>query len=69
MTLPALTDTEQRGQKTEELLADLHYGSMECLALGDEHGIKLISPVQMPKGKLQGKLTLEDFELNARAAS
>jgi hypothetical protein len=62
---PALTDTEQRGQKPEELLADSHYGSMECLALGDEHGVKLISPAQTPKGKLQGKLTLEDFELNA----
>lgn len=62
---PALTDTEQRGQKPEELLADSHYGSMECLALGDEHGVKLISPAQTPKGKLQGKLTLEDFKLNS----
>jgi hypothetical protein len=61
---PALTDTEQRGQKPEELLADSHYGSMECLAQGDEHGVKIISPAQTVPGKRQGKLTLENFELN-----
>lgn len=61
---PALTDTEQRGQKPEELLADSHYGSMECLAAGSKRGVTIISPAQTPKGKLQGKLTFEDFDLD-----
>ena len=61
---PALNDTQQRGQKPEELLADSHYGSMECLAKGQRAGVEIISPAQTPKGKLQGKLTLEDFNLN-----
>lgn len=61
---PALEDTQQRGHKPEQLLADSHYGSMECLAEGSRRGVEFISPAQTPKGKLQGKLTLEDFELD-----
>lgn len=62
--VPALTDTEHRNQKPNELLADSHYGSMECLAEGKRRGVNIISPAQTAKGKLQGNLTLEDFGLN-----
>ena len=61
---PALEDTQQRGHQPEQLLADSHYDSMECLAEGSRRGVEMISPAQTPKGKLQGKLTLEDFELD-----
>ena len=62
--MSALTDTEQRGQKPNELLADSHHGSMECPAEGEQRRVKTISPAQTAKGKLQGNLTLEDFDLN-----
>ena len=61
---PALDDTDQRGLKPEELLADSHYGSKECLKKGRERDVKIISPAMTAKGKRQGKLTLEDFELD-----
>lgn len=62
---PALADVEQRGVKPRELLADSHYGSNECLEKGRAHGVTILSPSMTAKGKLQGKLTLEDFELDA----
>ena len=37
---------------------------MECLAEGKRRGVEIISPAQTPRGKLQGKLTLEDFDLD-----
>ena len=61
---PALEDTEQRGVKPSELLADSHYGSNECLQQGDDHGVEIVSPSMPPKGAQQGKLTLEQFELD-----
>jgi hypothetical protein len=61
--IPAIDDTDQRGIKPKELLADSHYGSTECIEHGRERDVKIISPAQTPKGKLQGKFTLEDFEL------
>ncbi len=60
---PALNDTDQRGIKPKELLADSHYGSTECIEQGREREVEVISPAQTPKGKLQGKFTLEDFEV------
>ncbi|EAQ77154.1 transposase [Blastopirellula marina] len=60
---PAMDCTEQRGVKPKELLADSHYGSTECLEKGRARDVEIVSPAQTPKGKLQGKLTLEDFEL------
>jgi hypothetical protein len=62
---PALNDADKRGLKPKELLADSHYGSNECLANGRERGVEIISPAMTAKGKLQGKLTLEDFELDS----
>ena len=61
---PALDDTKGRGVKPETLLADSHYGSSECLEKGHERGVEIVAPAQTPKGKLQGKFTLEDFELD-----
>jgi Transposase DDE domain len=61
---PALDDTGQRGVEPKELLADSHYGSNECLEKGRERDVEIVSPAMTAKGKLQGKLTLEDFELD-----
>ena len=61
---PAIDDATQRGVKPDELLADSHYGSNECLEKGQQRGVEVVSPSMPPKGKQQGKLTLEDFELD-----
>jgi hypothetical protein len=61
---PALDDTDQRSVKPKELLADSHYGSNESLEKGRERGVEIVSPSMPAKGTRQGKLTLEDFELD-----
>lgn len=61
---PAIDDAAKRGVKPDELLADSHYGSNECLERGRERGVEVVSPSMPPKGKQQGKLTLEDFEID-----
>lgn len=61
---PALEETEQRGVKPDELLADSHYGSNACLEKGRKRHVEVVSPAAPPKGKKQGKLTLEDFQLD-----
>jgi hypothetical protein len=61
---PAINDTSQRGIQPAELLADSHYGSNACLAKGRELGVEVISPSMPAKGTQQGKLTLEDFQLD-----
>ena len=61
---PAIDDTFQRGMKPKELLADSHYGSNDCLANGSKRGVEIVSPSMPAKGTRQGKLTLEDFELD-----
>ena len=62
--VPALDDVDSRHISPQELLADSHYGSTECLEKGENRGVKIISPVQTAKGAKQGKLTLEDFMLD-----
>ncbi|MCA9109578.1 MAG: transposase, partial [Planctomycetaceae bacterium] len=62
--VPALDDTDTRHIKPQELLADSHYGSTECLEKGENRDVKIISPAQTAKGAKQGKLTLEDFVLD-----
>jgi Transposase DDE domain/Transposase domain (DUF772) len=61
---PALDDADKRGLKPKQLLADSHYGSNNCLAKGRQRGVEIVSPAMTAKGKLQGKLTLEDFQLD-----
>ena len=61
---PAIDDAADRGVKPGELLADSHYGSNACLEKGREREVEVVSPSMPPKGKRQGKFTLEDFELD-----
>lgn len=61
---PALDETDKRGVKPTELLADSHYGSKACLIKGQDRDVRIISPAITAKGKHQGKFTLEDFELD-----
>ncbi|MDQ3333336.1 MAG: hypothetical protein M3552_22270 [Planctomycetota bacterium] len=61
---PALDDTEARHIKPKALLADSHYGSNACLAKGRRREVEIVSPAMPAKGTKQGKLTLEDFELD-----
>jgi hypothetical protein len=61
---PAIEDASRRGIKPQELLADSHYGANDCLAIGSELGVEIVSPAMPAKGTRQGKLTLEDFELD-----
>ena len=63
--LPALQDTQARGVMPEHMVADTHYGSTKCIAQAKAKGVTLLAPAMSPKGKGQGKLTLEDFDLNA----
>ncbi len=55
---------ERRGVKPQELLAEPNYGWTECIKKGRDRDVEIVSPAQTPKGKLQGKFTLEDFELD-----
>jgi hypothetical protein len=63
---PALADTEARGIKPKTLLGDSHYGSEDNLEEAGLRGVEMIAPAMPPKGSQQGKLTLEDFELDDR---
>ncbi len=63
---PALADAEARGIKPKALLGDSHYGSEEDLEEEALRGVEVIAPAMAPKGSRQGKLTLEDFELDDR---
>lgn len=62
---PAMEDVGERGVKPKELLADSHYGSNECLDKGRQHDVEIVAPSMPAKGTRQGKLSLEDFELDA----
>ena len=61
---PAFKDTGNRTVKPAELLADSHYGSTEAVANASEQGVTIVAPAMTAKGKMLGKLTLEDFELD-----
>jgi len=49
---PALDDTDQRGVKPKELLADSHYGSNECLQKGRKRDVEVVSPSMPAKPAL-----------------
>jgi DDE family transposase/transposase-like protein DUF772 len=61
---PALTDTRQRHLQPTQLLGDSHYGSIGQVKQYAAEGLALIAPAMPPKGAQQGKLTLEDFQLD-----
>jgi hypothetical protein len=62
--VPALDDTDTRHISPKELLADSHYGSTECIAHAERRDVEIVAPALTAKGTKQGKLTLEDFELD-----
>jgi hypothetical protein len=62
--VPALIDTTERKIEPHKVLADSHYGSNECLKKGRALNVEIVSPSMPAKGKQQGKLILEDFELD-----
>jgi len=63
--VPALSDTQERNVGPLLLLADSHYGPNECVKEAAARGVELLAPIMTTTRKKQGKLTLEDFELNA----
>ena len=63
--VPALSDTQERNVGPLLLLADSHYGSNECVKEAAARGVELLAPIMTTTRTKQGKLTLEDFELNA----
>ena len=62
--IPALEQTAQRGIAPENLLGDTHYGTADNPRRAAERGVELVCPAQPAKGSLQGKLQVEDFELD-----
>ena len=60
----ALSDVMERGAKPDMVLADSHYGSVDNVESARTRDIELISPAQTPKGARDGRVTLEDFELD-----
>ncbi|MBY0585642.1 transposase [bacterium] len=61
---PAIEETTKRGIMPGELLADSHYGSNESLSKCTTLGVEVVSPSMPAKGTRQGKLALEDFQLD-----
>jgi len=61
---PALEDVSSRGVAPCLVLGDSHYGSLENMKRAAEQGIELVSPAMPAKGSKQGKLTLDDFEID-----
>ena len=61
---PALEDLAGRHISPESMLGDTHYGSEENVWKAHEQGVALIAPASPPKGYKQGRLTLEQFELD-----
>lgn len=63
---PALNDVTARDAKPQHLLADAHYGSNDNVDHAAQRGVALISPAITAKGAKEGKLTLEQFELDEK---
>jgi len=60
----AIEDVQHRQAQPRQLLADSPYGSNDHLQATAEQGIALVSPAMPPKGSKQGRLALEQFELD-----
>ena len=63
---PAIEEVKDRQIQPRQLLADSHYGSNDHLRATAEQGVELVGPVMPPKGSKQGRLALEQFELDDR---
>jgi transposase-like protein DUF772/DDE family transposase len=61
----AMAGLETRDLKPAILLGDSHYGASETKAMMREREIVLVAPMPSAKGALSGRLTLEDFALDA----
>ncbi|NOX38938.1 MAG: transposase [Alphaproteobacteria bacterium] len=61
----AMAGLETRNLKPAMLLGDSHYGAGETKAMMRTREIDLVAPMPPAKGALSGRLTLEDFALDA----
>lgn len=61
---PAMEDLANRDLQPESIVGDTHYGSEDNIRKAHERGVELIAPASPPKGYKQGRLTLEQFELD-----
>jgi len=61
---PALQDLSERELTPTAMLGDTHYGSRENIEEVAAKGVELIAPAHPPKGAKQGRLTLEQFEVD-----
>lgn len=62
---PALEDVNSRAVAPQRVVADTHYGSTANMGRCAAEGVDLISPSFPAKGRKQGLLVLEEFDLNA----
>ncbi len=61
----ALEDLASRSITPERLLADSHYGAEDNRIRAKTQSVDLVAPARPAKGKTAGRLTLEDFTLDA----
>ena len=61
---PAMASLSARQIKPKEILGDSHYGVKENVKRLASEGVEVVSPAAPPKGYKQGRLSLEDFELD-----
>ena len=61
----AMEGLEARDLKPATLLGYSHYGASETKAMMRDREIDLVAPMPPAKGELSGRLTLEDFALDA----
>jgi hypothetical protein len=61
---PPVADVRPRPIVPELMLGDSHYGRTEDVEQLQRQGIEFLAPPMPPQGAKQGRLTLEDFELD-----
>ena len=60
----ALDDLRERDVPLTEVVADSHYGAQGNLEEAHDKGVDVVAPVLTAKGRKQGKLTLEQFDVD-----
>jgi len=63
---PALVELARRDVKPAAILGDSHYGSTESIRRTTKSGVEVVAPSMPPKGYKMARLSLEDFELDAK---